>query len=51
MHSKFRRGRRSGVTLIELLCAIAIIGILMGLLIGPVWRAYKKAKEVAGEGR
>ena len=37
------------MSLIELLCAIAIIAILVGLLIGPVSRAYKRAKNLSGE--
>jgi prepilin-type N-terminal cleavage/methylation domain-containing protein len=33
-----------GVTLIELLCAIAIVAVLAGLLLGPVGRAMKRAR-------
>ena len=42
---RFERQRaRAGVTLLEILCAIAIIGILAGLLLGPVARALKRAR-------
>ncbi len=34
----------AGVTLIELLCVLAIIGILVGLLLGPVGRALGRAR-------
>jgi prepilin-type N-terminal cleavage/methylation domain-containing protein len=46
---RLERKRLGGVTLIELLCAITIIAILMSLLIGPVARAYKRAKSLSGE--
>ena len=43
-----RRGQR-GFSLIELMCVIAIILILLGLMMGPILRAYKKAKNFGWE--
>ncbi len=40
---------KSGVSLIELLCAITIIMILAALLLGPILKAYKRVKNFAGE--
>ena len=39
----------AGFTLVELLCVMAIILILVGLMLGPVMRAYRKAKNFAWE--
>lgn len=36
--------RRSGVTLLELLCVIAIITVIAGLLLGPAARILKKMR-------
>jgi prepilin-type N-terminal cleavage/methylation domain-containing protein len=44
-------GARSGsaVTLIELLCVVAIIGILMSLLLPVILRAYNKVRGMSEE--
>jgi prepilin-type N-terminal cleavage/methylation domain-containing protein len=44
-----QRRQKAGFTLVELLCVMAIILILAGLMLGPVMRAYRKAKNFAGE--
>ncbi len=41
-------GRR-GVSVVELLCVVTIIFILASLLLGPVLKAYRKAKNFAAE--
>ncbi len=41
----------SGVTLIELLCVMAIIGILASLMLAPMGKALRKARGVAGFGQ
>ncbi len=38
------RRRSTGVTMLELLCVIALITILAGLLLGPVNRALRRAR-------
>ena len=43
-----RRGEK-GFSLIELMCVIAIILILVSLMMGPILRAYKKAKDFGWE--
>lgn len=37
-----RHGIRAGLTLIELLCVIAIIMVLAGLLLGPASRVLRR---------
>lgn len=46
-----RFGRALGVTLIELLAVIGIIMVLASLLLGPVHRAYARAKAMDWEGK
>jgi prepilin-type N-terminal cleavage/methylation domain-containing protein len=44
-----RGGKQSGFSLIELMCVISIILILVGLMLGPIMRAYRKAKNFGWE--
>lgn len=39
-----RSKRRGAFTLIELLCSLCIILILVGLMLGPVMKAFKRVK-------
>jgi prepilin-type N-terminal cleavage/methylation domain-containing protein len=43
------RRKQSGFSMIELMCVIAIILILVGLMLGPIMRAYRKAKNFGWE--
>lgn len=43
------RSRTRAVTLIELLCVMAIIGILMSLIAPAAFKALKKARQLSGE--
>jgi prepilin-type N-terminal cleavage/methylation domain-containing protein len=42
------RPRKSGVTLIELMCVILIISIMAALLLGACFRAFRHARHVLG---
>jgi prepilin-type N-terminal cleavage/methylation domain-containing protein len=44
-----RRRKQRGFSLIELMCVLAIILILVGLMLGPIMRAYRKAKNFGWE--
>lgn len=44
MTMRIQSQRRSGVTLLELLCVIAIITVIAGLLLGPAARILKKMR-------
>jgi len=46
---KTRVSALRGFTLIELLCVFAIIGILVGVMMGPVGRALRKARGFKAE--
>ncbi len=41
--------RKAAFTLMEMLCVITIILILIGLMLGPISRAYRKAKNFGWE--
>jgi prepilin-type N-terminal cleavage/methylation domain-containing protein len=45
---EYRKHRESGMSLIELLCVIAIIAILLALYLGPMSRAFVHVKKVLG---
>jgi prepilin-type N-terminal cleavage/methylation domain-containing protein len=42
------RNRRSGMTLMELMCCLAIISILAAMYLGAIGQAYKMIKRVLG---
>jgi prepilin-type N-terminal cleavage/methylation domain-containing protein len=44
-----RRPRQRAFTLIELLCVSCIILILASLMLGPVFKAFKRVKRLEGE--
>lgn len=48
---KLHRARMAGVTLVELLCAVAIIGVLATMLLGPAGRALAKARAMQWNNR
>ena len=39
---------KTGSSLVELLCVIAIIALLLALSMGPIIQAFKHAKKVLG---
>jgi prepilin-type N-terminal cleavage/methylation domain-containing protein len=43
-----RSRRPDGVTMVELLCVIAIITILAALMMGPMIKAFLHARKVIG---
>ncbi len=48
---KLNRVRMAGVTLVELLCAVAIIAVLATMLLGPAGRALAKARAMQWNNR
>ena len=44
-----RRRKERGFSLIELMCVLSIILILVGMMLGPITRAYTKAKNFSWE--
>jgi prepilin-type N-terminal cleavage/methylation domain-containing protein len=47
--STFRWQRKTGASLVELLCVMAIISILVALSMGPILKAFMHAKKVLGK--
>jgi prepilin-type N-terminal cleavage/methylation domain-containing protein len=45
---KLKANNRRGLSLIELLCVIAIIGILLALYLPSIFRAFTKVKKMFG---
>ncbi len=45
---KLRTNKRRGVTLLELLCVIGIIGILLALYLPTIFKAFTKVKKMFG---
>ena len=43
-----RRNRRSGMTLMELMCCLAIISIIAAMYLGVIGKAYQMIKRVLG---
>ena len=44
----FKRNRSAGLSLVELLCVIAIIAILAALYMGPIAKAFVRVKHMFG---
>ncbi|HLP76369.1 MAG TPA: type II secretion system protein [Candidatus Paceibacterota bacterium] len=40
--------RKAGMSMVELLCVIGIIGILMALYLGPIARAFVRVRHLFG---